>query len=580
MALDGIAVAAMVAELNAALEGGRINKIAQPEKDELLINIKTKTGANRLLISASPSLPLIFTEVENKKSPMTAPGFCMLLRKHIGSGRLLKVTQPGLERVIYFHIEHYDDLGDLKEKRLVVELMGKHSNIIFIDENDMILDSIRHVSGNVSSVREVLPGRTYFIPQLGGVVDPLTMDFPSFQAALTQKGLDLKTALFKNFMGISPVVAEELCFLSGFDSRISIGDLDADQLFHVFNQFSLFLEDVKNHNFSPRIYYEEDAPFDFAALELKHLQSMTFVPYESIFTLLFDYYQKKNARTRIKQKSVDLRHVINTNLERNVKKYKLQLRQLEDTKDRDKYKQYGELINAYGYELKEGDNSLTALNYYTGEEVTIKLDETLSASENAQKYFAKYNKKKRTFEALEALIKETKSEVDYLQSLSTALDIATGEEDLLQLKEELQNGGYIKKRQGKKKEKYKNEPLHYLSSDGYHIYVGKNNLQNDYLTFSFATGGDWWFHAKEAPGSHVIVKANGEEMPDATFEEAGRLAAYYSSKRGTDKVEIDYSLKKNIKKPAGGKPGFVIYHTNYSLIIDSDISQIKRLEDA
>ena len=271
--------------------------------------------------------------------------------------------------------------------------------------------------------------------------------------------------------------------------------------------------------------------------------------------------------------------MVQTALERNRKKYDLQAKQLKDTQNREKYKVYGELINAYGYDLAPGSKNLTALNYYTGQEVTIPLDPTMTPQENSQKYFAKYNKQKRTFEALSDLIQETADDIQYLESISNALDIALSEADLAQIKEELIQSGYARRKFTKKKVKLTSKPLHYLSSDGYHMYVGKNNLQNDELTFSFAAGNDWWFHAKGAPGSHVIVKSNGDELPDRTFEEAGRLAAYYSKNRGSDKVEIDYVEKKHVKKPNGAKPGFVVYYTNYSLMIDSDISNIKAVQD-
>ena len=253
------------------------------------------------------------------------------------------------------------------------------------------------------------------------------------------------------------------------------------------------------------------------------------------------------------------------------------MRQLKDTENRDKYKVYGELIKAYGYNVPEGAKQMEALNYYTNETVTIPLDPTSTPQENAQRFFAKYNKQKRTFEALTQLIRETKDEISYLESIQTSLDIAMTEDDLAAIKEELSETGYVRRKTVRKKIKLKNEPLHYISSDGFHMYVGKNNLQNDALTFDFAAGCDWWFHAKQAPGSHVIVKTNGEELPDRTFEEAGKLAAYYSSMRGSEKVEIDYIEKKHIKKPKGAKPGFVVYYTNYSLVIDSDIRGIQKI---
>ena len=579
MAFDGITIANIVHELNRNLLDGRINKIAQPETDELLLTIKTPGGQRRLSISASASLPLIYLTEGNKPSPMTAPNFCMLLRKHINNGRITKIWQPKLERIIHFEIEHLDELGDLCKKELIVEIMGKHSNIIFCSEDGTIIDSIKHVSSQMSSVREVLPGRTYFIPDTMEKSDPLSVSFAEFQRVLTEKPMPLAKAVYTSFTGISPVVAEDICYLSGIDSALTPRELSEDLLTHLYRQFTLYFEEVSAGHFSPAIYYHGTEPKEFSALPLTHFSQYIRKEYDSISRLLEDYYAEKNTLTRIRQKSVDLRRVVQTALERNRKKYDLQAKQLRDTENREKFKVYGELIHTYGYNLEPGAKKLEALNYYTNEMITIPLDSTKTPQENALKYFEKYNKQKRTFEALTSLIEETRDDISYLESVSNALDIALSEDDLTQIKEELIESGYIRRKFTKKKVKITSKPFHYLSSDGYHIYVGKNNLQNEELTFHFASGNDWWFHAKGIPGSHVIVKTNGEELPDRTFEEAGKLAAYYSKNRGSEKIEIDYIEKKHVKKPKGGKPGFVVYYTNYSLMIDSDISQIKQLED-
>lgn len=579
MAFDGITVAALVQELRDNLTGGRIAKIAQPEPDELLLTIKTPAGQRKLYISASASLPLIYLTDENKLSPMTAPNFCMLLRKHIGNGRITSISQPKLERIISLHIEHLNELGDLCEKKLIIEIMGKHSNIIFCDDKDMILDSIKHVSAQMSSVREVLPGRTYFIPDTMEKSDPLSVDVSSFMEILRLKPVPLGKAIYTSFTGISPVIAEDICFLAGLDSQLPASELDEDTFLHLFRQFSYYMDDIRGCHFHPCIYYDGTSPKDFGAVALSHFSNYTKQEFTSISEVLNTYYATKNTLTRIRQKSADLRHVVQTALERNRKKYDLQKKQLRDTENREKYKVYGELIHTYGYNLAPNSRELTALNYYTNEEITILLNPTLTPAENAQKYFNKYNKQKRTFEALTELIQETADDIHYLESISNSLDIALTEADLIQIKEELMQTGYVRRKYTKKKEKITSRPMHYISSDGYHMYVGKNNLQNEELTFSFANGNDWWFHAKGAPGSHVIVKTGGDELPDRTFEEAGRLAAYYSKNRGSDKVEIDYVEKKHVKKPNGSKPGFVVYYTNYSLVIDSDISNLKTVQD-
>ena len=574
MAFDGIVVADLVHEFRNELIGGRIAKIAQPETDELLLTIKTNDGQRRLLISADASLPLIYLTDANKPAPMTAPNFCMLLRKHIGGGRIVDIRQPKLERIIHFTIEHLDELGDLCRKELIVEIMGKHSNIIFCTSDGKIIDSIKHVSAQMSSVREVLPGREYFIPDTMHKADPLTVDADTFTGLLKEKPMPVSKAVYTSFTGISPVTAEEICHLAGLDSAIPAKEYSEDILFHLYTQFTIYLSAIKEGRFTPAIYYDGREPKEFAALPLTHFDMYECREYTSISEVLSTFYSTRSLLMRIRQKSADLRHIVQTALERNRKKYDLQLRQLKDTENREKFRIYGELINAYGYNVEEGARKLDALNYYTNEMVSIPLDPTKTPQENAQRYFAKYNKQKRTFEALSELSKETLEDINYLESVQTALDIALTEEDLAQIREELAGAGYIRRRFTKKKIRIKNEPLHYISSDGYHIYVGKNNLQNEELTFHFASGNDWWFHAKQAPGSHVIVKSNGDELPDRTFEEAGRLAAYYSSMRGSDKVEIDYVQKKHVKKPNGAKPGFVVYYTNYSLVIDSDISGI------
>ncbi|WP_027293883.1 Rqc2 family fibronectin-binding protein [Robinsoniella sp. KNHs210] len=577
MALDGIVIANMVKELNDTICGGKINKIAQPENDELMLTIKNQKTQYRLLISAGASLPLIYLTKVNKPSPMTAPNFCMLLRKHIGSGKILRVWQPGLERIINFEIEHLNELGDVCIKTLVVEIMGKHSNIIFCNEDNMIIDSIKHVSLQMSSVREVLPGRTYFIPETQHKWNPLEVTTETFAAEISSKPMALAKALYTTFTGISPLTAEEVCHRASLESDQSANSFSELELTHLYRIFSFIMEDVKNGIFSPNIIFQGEEPIDFSSIPLTQYEDKTTKIYPGISEVLENYYAVKNTITRIRQKSSDLRRIVQTALERNRKKYDLQLKQLKDTEKRDKHKVYGELINTYGYNLESGAKKLEALNYYTNEMITIPLDPTLTPQENAKKNFDKYNKLKRTYEALTDLIEETQDEIKHLESISTSLDIALSEEDLVQVKEELMDYGYIKRKYTGKKVKITSKPFHYLSSDGYHMYVGKNNFQNDELTFKIATGNDWWFHAKGAPGSHVIVKANNEELPDRTFEEAARLAAYYSKNRNAEKVEIDYVEKKHVKKTNGGKPGFVIYHTNYSMIIDSNISGIEQI---
>ena len=594
MAFDGITIANITSELKQALTGGRIYKIAQPENDELLLTIKNNGTQYRLFLSADASLPLVYLTSTNKQSPMTAPGFCMLLRKHLQNAKIISISQPGLERIINLELEHLNELGDVCRKKLIIEIMGKHSNIIFCDMDHKIIDSIKHISGMISSVREVLPGRTYFIPKTQDKEDPLDeglLSYETFRAKMQTKPMPLYKALYTSYTGLSPIIAQEICYRAGVDADLPANVLAAEDSLEkvpgpltkgpalpaVHTAFCHMMGDIKARHFAPVIVYEGPKPIEFASLPLTLYADKQTQDFDSISALLEHYYAQRNIITRIRQKSADLRKIVQTALERNVKKYDLQMRQMQDTEKKDKYKVYGELLNTYGYNVEPGAKSLEALNYYTNEMIDIPLDTTLSPQENAKVYFDKYGKLKRTYEALSELTLQVKQEIEHLESILAALDIALQEDDLVQIKEELIESGYIRRKGGTKRVKITSKPFHYLSSDGFHLYVGKNNYQNDDLTFKFASGGDWWFHAKQMPGSHVILKTEGKEVPDRAFEEAARLAAYYSKGRGQDKVEIDYIQKKHVKKPAGAKPGFVVYYTNYSMVIDTDISSLKEL---
>ena len=579
MAFDGITIANIVTELNQTITGGKINKIAQPENDELIITIKNQRKQYRLFLSASASLPLIYLMETNKPSPMTAPNFCMLLRKHIGSGKIIAIEQPGMERIIRFTIEHLNELGDLCTKYLIVEIMGKHSNIIFCNEEDQIIDSIKHVSAHMSSVREVLPGRPYFIPETQSKLNPFVLTEEIFQEKIFPRPVNVAKAIYTSITGISPLMAEEVCYRAGIDGGIPTDGLEDVERVHLAHTFLRMVDDIRDGHFEPNIIYKGKEPVEFACFPLSQYQDYRAVSYPSIFPVLETYYAEKNIVTKMRQKTVDLRKIVQNALERNVKKYQLQQKQLKDTEKKEKYRVWGELLNTYGYEVEPGAKSMEALNYYTNEMIQIPLDETMTPQENAKKYFDKYSKLKRTKEALDTLLQETGDEIKHLESIAASLDIASSEEDLVQIKEEMMEYGYVKRKNtGGKKVKVTSRPYHYISSDGYDIYVGKNNFQNDELSFKFASGNDWWFHAKGQPGSHVIVKSKNEELPDRTFEEAGKLAAYYSKGRQAPKVEIDYTQKKNLRKPTGGKPGFVVYYTNYSLLIEPDITGLQQIQ--
>lgn len=570
MAFDGIVISNLTYELNTNLVGGRISKISMPEDNELIFTIKNNAKTYRLLVSASASLPLVYLTDVNKPAPKVAPAFLMLLRKYIGTAKINNIFQMGLERILCFELEHLNELGDLSHKRMYIEIMGKHSNIIFTDENNKIIDSIKRISANMSSLREVLPGREYFLPEELKKKDLLNTGLEEFIEILKSKEYPIVKSIYMNFAGISPLIAEEIILRASLLSQApstSLGELEYTHLFHTIQNL---LEDINTHNFTPNIIYKGEEAIEFSSINLYSYEGKEYKKesFDSVSKMLYDFYSSREAFVLNRQKSSDLRRIVNTALERASKKYDLQEKQLQDADKKDIYRVYGDLLNTYGYSLKGGESSFTTENFYDdNKEITIPLDKNKSAKENAKKYYDKYAKLSRTTKALSEEILKTKNDIEHLQSIQTALEVSSDDESLSQIRQELVDFGYIKKHSSAKKQKIASHPYHYISSDGYDIYVGKNNYQNEELTFKVATGNDWWFHAKGIPGSHVILKSNNEEeLPDRAYEEAAALAAFYSKAKDADKVEVDYIQKKNIKKVAGAAPGFVIYHSNWSMV--------------
>ena len=590
MAFDGITVAGLCSELQDTIGGGRIYKIAQTDKNELVITVRPSAekggGQVRLYLCAAPSLPLVYLTRTSRQAPLQAPAFCMLLRKHLQNGRIVSVTQPGLERILRFEVEHRNEMGDLCTHYLVVEIMGKLSNIIFLDDKEMIVDSIRHVSSLVSSVREVLPGRTYFIPDTQSKKDPLSETYEGFLSVLAEGHMEVAKLLLRSYTGFSTVAALELAHRARLTQDRSAALLSAAEKDSLWQEFETLVSQIKDRTFTPVMYCRRGegqsagAPVEFSLITLSHYADCSEVAYQSPSALLEDFYARKNLYTRIRQRSADLRHIVQTILERDIHKYDLQCRLIKDTEKRDKYKVYGELLNAYGNSVPAGAKSCVLDNNYTGQKITVPLDPTLTPQQNAQKYFARYGKLKRTEEALTGQIAETEADREQLESILTSIDLAVSEADLHQIRRELSDYGFAQKKAAVKKgakRESKAAPYEYLSSAGFTMYVGRNNYQNEELDFKIANGGDWWFHVKGATGSHVIVRTMGKEVPDRTFEEAGALAAWYSSARKSPKVEVAYTQRRNLKMKNGGKPGFVIYHTNYSLMAVPDISKLKRV---
>ena len=590
MAFDGITTAAVVAELNKTITGGGINRIIQPEKDELYLTIKNNRETYLLYMSANASLPLLYLTDKKVPAPLTAPNFCMLLRKHLQGGRIRYVTQGtggrSLERVVTLLIDHRDEMGDPCVRKLVIEIMGKHSNIILLNEEDTIMDSIKRVPSSMSSVREVLPGRPYFIPQTKDKKEPLALTDDDLKEILNRPAKAAET-LSGALTGLSRLAAEEICYEAGIDGGAPLAALSDDDKLAVAGSFHKMMSDVEAASFRPQIAYLNGRAKDFACFDLKLYDDAEIEETASASEMLVGFYSKKNRDTRMREKSAGLRHQVTTALDRVNKKAVIQEKQLKDAEKKDKYRIYGEMLNTYGYSAEEGAKSIEVINYYTNEPMTVPLDPTISPSANAQKYFERYNKLKRTEASVTEQLKATYADREQLESVLTAIDLAENEADLSAIRRELARDGWIRrgaderggkgKNKGKAREE-KSKPMLFRSSDGFLIGVGKNNDQNDELTFKMASGNDWWFHAKGQPGSHVILHTEGKDVPDRAFEEAGALAAYYCKNNKAPKVEIDYTQRKNLKRTPGAKAGFVIYYTNYSLMAVPDISSLERLE--
>ena len=587
MAYDGFVVSATVKELNDRLLTGSISKIAQPEKDELLLTVKANRNQYRLFLSANASMPMVYLSERQAASPLTAPGFCMALRKHLNGGRIREIYQAGsgigekgLERVIVFVIEHLDEMGDLSEKRLVCELMGRHSNIILLNKEQKVIDSIKHISSGVSSVREVLPGRDYFIPAQGGKSEPLGLAGAEerFYALLRACSKRLSDFFVSSLTGFSNAMSYELCFRSGLDADREASSLSDEEAAGIYTAFCGLMSDTQEGRFDPNIVYEGDRPQDLFAFSLSSFDGPAFrrQHFDSISEAVECYYREKSGALRIRSKTEDLRHLLKGLTERTARKLELQEKQYRDAEKREKYRIWGELLQTYGYQLEEGSRELKCINYYDGQEICIPLDPGLSAMENAVKYFDRYGKLKRTAEALTEQIAKGRQTLYHLDSLQQALQLCENEADIAGIRAEMTEYGYVRKQssgkgKAQKKAEKPSEPMHFVSSDGMDIYVGRNNEQNEYLSFKLASSDDYFFHAKNAPGSHVIVRTGGRPLPDATCLEAAALAAWYS-KPGRDDpgaaIEVDYVRKKELRKVSGAPKGFVIYHTNHSMKIE------------
>lgn len=582
MAFDGITVSAIKAEIENKILGGRIDKVYQPEKDEIILGIRSMGQAYKLLLTSNASNPKFHFTQTNPNNPMTPPLFCMVMRKHLQSGKIIKIEQPDFDRILNIYVESLNELGDYSVKKLVLEIMGRHSNIILTDENNTILDCIKHIGHDTSSVREVLPGREYTLPPSQGKINTLDLDDNNFKKVLEDNpSFEIQSVIYKNYTGISPIAASEICYRANVNGSTPVEALTDIQKEVVFNKFAQLVEDIKVNRFYPEsITNEKGKTIDFSPIEMTQFNGLDIKKYTSISELIESFYANRDFAYRIGQKTQDLRKLINQNIERCIRKKDIQMQTLRSIKNRDELRLKGELLTANIYSIKKGMTTVELPNYYSENQelIAIELDSNKTPSENAQKYYKAYNKAKRTFEALKDQIKSNDEELAYLESVLTSVNNCTDEQDVKEIRRELREEGYVKKVKNQKdKSKKHSVPLHFISQDGFDIYVGKNNIQNDELTLKFARPRDIWMHTKNIPGSHVIIVSNGQTIPDTTLNEGAMLSAFYSKAKNSSKVPVDYTEKKNVKKPNGSKPGFVIYETNKTAYITTSEEEIKKI---
>ena len=582
MAFDGITVSAIKAEIEDKILGGRIDKVYQPEKDEIILGIRSMGQAYKLLLTSNASNPKFHFTQTNPSNPMTPPLFCMVMRKHLQSGKIIKIEQPDFDTILNIYVESLNELGDYSVKKLVLEIMGRHSNIILTDENNTILDCIKHIGHDTSSVREVLPGREYTLPPSQGKINTLELDNNDFNEVLENNpSFEIQSVIYKNYTGISPIAASEICYRANVNGSTPVEALTDIQKEIVFNKFAELVEDIKANRFYPEsITNEKGKTIDFSPIEMTQFNGLEIKKYTSISELIESFYANRDFAYRIGQKTQDLRKLITQNIERCIRKKDIQMQTLRSIKNRDELRLKGELLTANIYSIKKGMTTVELPNYYSENQelVAIELDSNKTPSENAQKYYKAYNKAKRTFEALKDQIKSNDEELAYLESVLTSVNNCTDEQDVKEIRRELREEGYVKKVKNQKdKSKKHSVPLHFISQDGFDIYVGKNNIQNDELTLKFARPRDIWMHTKNIPGSHVIIVANGQTIPDTTLNEGAMLSAFYSKAKNSSKVPVDYTEKKNVKKPNGSKPGFVIYETNKTAYITTSEEEIKKI---
>lgn len=563
MALDGIYLYSILCELKENFINGKVVKVNQPEKDEINLTIRTIQGKNlKLLISASSVYPKIHITELTKTNPVKAPMFCMVLRKHLLNSKIIGINQLSTDRIVVIDFETVDELGFNSVYKLFVEIMGRHSNITLVRQRDnLVMDSIKHLTLDVNRYRALLPGIEFTYPPESKKLNPFDFTLEAFDNFVKKEKIQKSEKMFSNtFTGVSSTLSKELYFSLK----------DAESIKDMYPYLKDLFTRLQNRDFYFAAYSLNKAVKDFYCTKLNYLSELNEKKYNSPSVLVDEFYAEKDKIDRLNNKSSDLQKIIKNNLERCIKKDEIYRNKLSECAEKDKYRICGELLTSNIYMAKKGDKEIEVLDYYSepNKNIRIKLDEHKTPSENIQLYFKKYTKLKKTEENAALQIQNNKEEMEYLQSVLTNLQNSENYMEIEEIKQELMDTGYIKfSKKSKDKKSKPSKPMHLKSKDGIDLYIGKNNFQNDYLTLKFADKRDIWLHTKNIPGSHVIIKNYGN-IPDTTLEEAASYAAFFSKAKDSSNVAVDYTEVKNVKKPSGAKPGMVIYYTNRTIYIN------------
>lgn len=586
MPLDALCLGLVARELNDALAGCRVEKVYQPDRDEIVLQTRGKGGARRLLISTSANAPRIHFIDAARENPAAPPMFCMLLRKHIQGAKIAEIQQPAVERMLEITLDTTDEMGVERRKTLVCELMGRFSNVILRSEDGHILDALRRIDGGLSEKRAILPGLFYRMPPPQNKHNPFTLSGAGLAAALSDAGpgQTLDRFLLDRLLGFSPLLCRELSFRATGDAAKPVGQMsptDCARLGQVYDDFRTFLEEGRGRPFL-LTKKEDGAVFDFSFLPITQYEGlMNLTQTESFSALLATFFEKKGKVERMARRSQELRRIVTTARDRLARRLAAQQKELDAARDRDHYKRMGDLITANLYQLEKGMHKARVLDYYSDgcPEIEITLDTRLTPQQNAQRYFKQYSKAKTAEQVLTQQLERGHTDLEYLESVLEAISEAESERDLAQLREELLQTGVLSARQtrNKRAKPAAAKPFHYRTSDGFDVFAGKNNLQNDLLTLKTAFKSDIWFHTQKIHGSHVILVTDGREPTNNAMTEAAMIAAYHSKARTSSLVPVDYTPVRQVKKPVGAKPGMVIYHVYQTAYVTPDEKTIEEM---